>query len=231
MHESMNRLYRAARSLRGAETPSEVARLLNESPQTIKNWESRGISKSGLLKAQAAIGCRAEWLQSDIGPMTTGPASLESLHSWDDSTPLDEDDVELPLFKEVEIAAGDGTAHQVEINGRKLRFSKATLRAAGVDLANAACATATGTSMERLILDGSTIGIDRGRTQVKDGKIYAIDHAGHLRVKYLYRLPGGGLRIRSENEAEYPDETYGQGWEREIRVLGWVFWWSRLERW
>ena len=27
--------------------------------------------------------------------------------------------------------------------------------------------------------------------------MYAFDHDGQLRVKLLYRLPGGGLRIRS----------------------------------
>lgn len=156
---------------------------------------------------------------------------LEGMADWDDSTPLDSDDVEIPLFKEVELAAGDGSTHAIEINGRKLRFSKATLKSAGVDIANAACATASGTSMEPRIADGATIGIDRGRTQIRDGKIYAIDHDGLLRVKYLYRMPGGGLRLRSENDAEYPDEHLSPEEAKSIRVLGWVFWWSVLQRW
>lgn len=157
--------------------------------------------------------------------------TLAGMSEWDDSTPMDSDDVEIPLFKEVEMAAGNGMSHAIEINGRKLRFSKATLRAAGVDAANAACATITGTSMEPLILDGATIGIDRGRTQIKDGKIYAIDHDGMLRVKYLYRMPGGGLRLRSENADEYPDEVFTAEDSNQIRILGWVFWWSVLQRW
>lgn len=157
--------------------------------------------------------------------------SLAGMAAWDDDTPLDDDDVELPLFKEIELAAGNGAAHSIEINGRKLRFSKATLRTAGVDMANAACATVTGNSMERLISDGATIGIDRGRTQIKDGEIYAIDHDGMLRVKYLYRLPGNGLRLRSENKDEHPDENYTAEDAQHIRVLGWVFWWSTLRSW
>lgn len=156
---------------------------------------------------------------------------LGAIHTWDDNTPLDDDEVEVPLFKEVELAAGSGAAHSVEINGRKLRFSKATMRAAGVSEANAACATVSGNSMERLIMDGSTVGIDRARTQIRDGEIYAIDHDGMLRVKYLYRLPGGGLRIRSENSEEHPDELLTAEQAKTVRVLGWVFWWSTVRRW
>ncbi|OSR65055.1 HTH-type transcriptional regulator PrtR [Pseudomonas syringae pv. actinidiae] len=55
-------------------------------------------------------------------------------------------------------------------------------------------------------------------------------HGGILRVRYLYRLPNGGLRLRSHNDAEYPDEVFsGEDIAREnIRILGWIFWWSTL---
>lgn len=155
--------------------------------------------------------------------LTGGPVVSENMETQADRV--------LALLKEVELAAGEGAAHSIEVNGRKLRFSKATLRAAGVDIANAACATVSGNSMERLISDGATIGIDRGRTQIRDGEIYAIDHDGMLRVKYLYRLPGGGLRLRSENQDEHPDETYTGEEARHIKVLGWVFWWSTIRKW
>jgi phage repressor protein C with HTH and peptisase S24 domain len=159
-------------------------------------------------------------------------AGLYAIEGWDSSTPLNDEDVEIPLYKEVEMAAGDGTSHSVEINGRKLRFALSTLRAAGVDPSSAACATVTGNSMERLILDGATIGIDRSRTQIKDGKIYAIDHCGMLRVKSLYRAPGGGLRLHSENSNEHPDEIYSpEQAASDIKILGWVFWWSQIATW
>lgn len=57
------------------------------------------------------------------------PLVLEPLHPWDSDTPLDEDEVELPLYKEVEMSAGAGRTAVREIEGRKLRFSYATLRA------------------------------------------------------------------------------------------------------
>lgn len=227
MHETMKRLYKAAMELKGAAFPSEVARLLDESPQTLKNWEGRGISKGGILKAQERIGCRAEWLTGNGGSMQAGGGvELQPASIWDDDTPVDADEVEVPFYKEVELSAGSGAAHGVEINGRRVRYGRSSLRAAGVDPHNAACAKATGNSMEPLIQDGSLVGIDRGKTQIVDGEIYAIDHDGMLRVKYVYRLPGGGVRLRSFNSEEYPDETYPASESRQLKILGWVWTWS-----
>jgi len=72
MNAQMERLYRAARELKKIEGKSELARALNSSPQTINNWEERGISKQGMLTAQNVIGCYANWLETGIGPMAIG---------------------------------------------------------------------------------------------------------------------------------------------------------------
>ena len=69
MHETMVRLYEAAKKLKRLETPTEVARALNQSQQTINNWERRGISQKGMLIAQAEIGCSGTWLQTGVPPM------------------------------------------------------------------------------------------------------------------------------------------------------------------
>lgn len=155
---------------------------------------------------------------------------IGSMATWDSSTPLGSDEVAIPLYKEIELAAGSGATEVIEVPGRLLRFAKSTLREAGVQECNAVCATIKGRSMERLIMDGATIGIDRGTTHIEDGEIYAFDQDGMLRVKYLYRLPGGGVRIRSENDEEFPDEVLSPEQLRGIRMLGWVFWWSTVRR-
>lgn len=74
MHEQMERLYEAAKILRGVEGQSAVARLLNASPQTVKNWESRGISKDGMITAQEVIGCSSTWLKNGTGEMVAESA-------------------------------------------------------------------------------------------------------------------------------------------------------------
>jgi phage repressor protein C with HTH and peptisase S24 domain len=222
-----------------------MARYCKVSKAAVTGWFSGGdIQSTNASLAAEYLGVSTDWLTRGKGPMERVRLSnmalsessppryeLSGVDPWDDDTPLEDDEVEVPFFKEVEFAAGAGMAHQVELNHRKLRYSRATLRNAGVEPANAACATNSGRSMEPLIQDGATIGIDRGRKQVVDGEIYAIDHDGMLRVKYLYRLPGGGLRLRSENDAEFPDENYDAEQAQRIKVLGWVWTWSTMRKW
>lgn len=79
MHPSMKRLYDAASRL----TPSiggqsELARALQQSPQTVKNWETRptGVSASGASKAQQLLGISSTWILEGALPMFIGaPAS------------------------------------------------------------------------------------------------------------------------------------------------------------
>lgn len=197
------------------------------------NGESKSLRPENLYALAKATGYSAQWIAIGEGPERSIEANAEligMMSPWDSSTPLHDDEVAIPLYKEVEMAAGNGTSHAVEQTGRLLRFAKSTLREAGVQESNAACATVKGNSMERLIMDGATVGIDRGTTYIEDGEIYAFDHDGMLRVKYLYRTPGGGLRIRSENADEYPDEYLSAEQAANIRILGWVFWWSTLRR-
>lgn len=167
---------------------------------------------------------------SDKSTPASNAVLIGPLDAWDDETPLDDDEVYVPLLKEVELSAGQGRTC-VQVSPRqKIRFGKLTLRRQGVQPSEAVCVTVHGNSMEPVLPDGSTVGVDRGTTVVSDGKMYALDHGGQLRVKTLYRLPGGGVRMRSFNREEHPDEEYSASEmaEHEIEVLGRVFWSSVL---
>jgi phage repressor protein C with HTH and peptisase S24 domain len=154
---------------------------------------------------------------------------IEPVVLWDDETPLGDDEVEVPFFNEVELSAGAGSTVVLETNGRKFRFGRRTLTKKGIDPAAVGCALVNGNSMEPVLPDGSTVGVDTSAQTVQDGKMYAIDHDGQLRVKILYRTPGGGLRLRSYNSEEHPDERYELNYVAEnIRIIGRVFWYSVL---
>ncbi len=214
----------------------KIAEQCKISEQAITGWLKTGrIHKNNIAKVAELTNFNITWLLTGKGPKTAaegGQPNIESnaewqggLSLWDNNTPLDDDEVALPFFKEVELAAGTGSAMVQENHGRKLRFSKATLRSCGVTPAHAACVTVSGNSMEPILPDGATIGIDTSQTTIKDGKVYAIEHDGHLRVKRLYRMPGGKIRLNSYNKDEWPDETVTPD---EIRILGKVFWSSVL---
>lgn len=164
-------------------------------------------------------------------PIEANAEHLGDMAVWDEGDPIEDDECEVPYYAEVEFAGGYGMTEVMEVADRTLRFSNATLRAAGVECKNAAVARIRGKSMEKLILDGAAIGFDLADTSVIDGEIYAFNHGGMLRVKYLYRLPTGAIRIRSENAEEFPDEIMtSEQYREEIKMLGRVFWWSTVRR-
>lgn len=151
---------------------------------------------------------------------------LGTFDLWDRNTPLNSDEVAVPFYQDVRLSAGNGFADDIaDYNNFKLRFSKATLRKQGVQFENAVCVIADGNSMEPVIPDGTTVGIDLGNKTIRDGKIYAINHGGLLRIKLLYNMPNEQVKIRSYNSDEHPDEIAEL---QDISVLGKVFWYSVL---
>lgn len=208
-------------------TPSYVSRMLSS------NKHSRGIGETMARSIEQALDLEPGSLDRPLDAAERPPVKqaelpyeLEPVGVWDDETPLEDGEVELPFLKEVELSAGSGRTAIHEAGSRKMRFGARTMRARGVEPANAVCVTVTGNSMEPVLRDGATVSIDRGTTRIHDGNIYAIDHDGQLRVKQLYRLPGGGIRLRSFNRDEHPDEEYSleQIERHKIRVLGRVWW-------
>ncbi|WP_256583362.1 helix-turn-helix transcriptional regulator [Pseudomonas sp. SWI44] len=221
-------------------TPKGVAESLGVSPQVLNNWFKRGMPARAIFEAARVLLVDQHWLttgQSHPSGMslapTPPPADAEMLGPfdvWDDDTPLDDDEVYVPFLKEVELSAGSGRTVVEQSHKQKLRFGKLTLRKQGVQPDDAVCVTVSGNSMEPVLPDKSTVGVDQGSTSVVDGKMYALDHDGQLRVKMLYRLPGGGIRMRSFNRDEHPDEEYTaqQMIDQNIVIKGKVFWSSVL---
>lgn len=218
----------------------QLAEAIGVKQPTISELE-RGESQSSsyLIQIAQICGVNPNWLQTgalhfdrvedqqaSYGSPTTSPIGAFDL--WDSSTPLGKDEVELPFFKEVELSAGNGSSVVKENTGFKLRFAKSTLKRQGVSAEHAACVVVSGNSMQPVLPDKATVGIDTANTKVKDGEMYAVDHDGLLRVKILYRLPGGGYRLRSYNKDEYPDEDVSGQQADKLKVLGKVFWYSVL---
>lgn len=163
----------------------------------------------------------------DAAGLVAPEAELDGpIEEWSDDTPIPDDVVALPFLKEIELSAGSGrTAVEVATN-RRLRFGKYSLRSQNVQADQAVAVTVCGNSMEPVMPNGTTVAVNRADTRIVDGKTYAIDHGGQLRVKLLYRLPGGGIRVRSHNRDEHPDEDYTDEQVRAqgLSVIGRVFW-------
>ena len=171
------------------------------------------------------------WLLTGIAD--TGQ-NFQSVEVWGDNSPLDDDEVEIPFFKDFSFACGAGSIGEALANEkRKLRMSKATLRNKAIDKKNAVATSASGDSMNPTIKDGDTIHIDLGRKTIKDGKIFAVCHGGLFLAKRLYNLPMGGVRIVSDNAAEYPEIqlTAQEILDQQFEVVGWIWQISTMESW
>lgn len=212
--------------------------------------EKHGIPQSTIFRIQngltenprqSTLKAISEWSGVDVGDLLTKDLrmlglipNLTRIDEWDSNTPLDEDEVEIPFFKDFSFACGSGSISEAMANEtRKLRMAKSTLRNLTVEKNNAIAATASGDSMSPTIKDGDTIYVDLGRKTIKDGKIFAVCIGGLFYCKRLYNLPFGGVRIVSDNSDEFPEIqlTADQIKEQDFQITGWVWQISTLERW
>jgi len=146
--------------------------------------------------------------------------------TWSSNDPLPSDEFSYIRYKkEVAFRGGDGSIEMEDYNDYKLPFAKATLHRLGVTPDRAMCFTVEGDSMEPVLPPGAMIGVNFDDIRIKDGQIYAFRHDDLFRVKILYRLPGGQVKISSYNNVEYPDEFVSI---EEIIIIGRVFTWSVL---
>ncbi|NHN66347.1 helix-turn-helix transcriptional regulator [Pseudomonas fluorescens] len=215
---------------------ADFAKLYGVKSQHVNNWFNRGIPPGRIHGIAGLLTVSPQWLANGEGPQTPlglGPgttydaAENQGVYSVPEAM-----DIELPYYKEAPIAPGAIKTHVIEIPGQTTRLPRSHLESLEINPSDAICTTMVGDSMAERIEDGSTLAIDRGLTQIVDGQIYALEHDGMLRIKYLHRIPGNRLRLRSHNSVAYPDEVFSteQIEAQNIRVIGWVFWWSTLNK-
>ncbi|MEE4947044.1 helix-turn-helix transcriptional regulator [Pseudomonas alliivorans] len=236
-------------------TQREVAERVGIAQTAISQLESGKTQRSTyLFQIAEACGVSSVWLMAGVGAMgtvsdNTIDAEMErnfkegyeegmklqknavhqdhgvyTVQENSDEPLIQDEEVVIPFLREVPLREGGSVIEQS--NATTVRLTKHSLDVRNVKAHAAVCVEVNGNSMEPVLLDGSTVGVNTDQTAVTDGKIYALKHAGQLRVKTLYRLPGGGIRVRSFNQSEYPDETYSAEEMRaeQIEILGRVFW-------
>lgn len=222
----------------GLTTQQQLADFAGVSKGLVGQWfnGSTGLGAKPLLAFGKKTRFSTQWLADGTGekyqsdstgkPIESNATAFAVVETWQDGTPLNDAECEVPFLKEVRLAAGSGSFEAADFNGYKLRFHESSLRRKGINPKDVVCVSADGNSMEPVFPDGATLGVDTSQKHIKDGKIYAINHDGWLRTKILYRLPGNRIRIHSYNEEEHPDEEVDAA---DIQVIGRVFWWSVLD--
>jgi phage repressor protein C with HTH and peptisase S24 domain len=214
----MERLYRAAKELRRISTQAELARALNQSSQTIKNWESRGISKGGMLIAQAEIGCSATWLETGEGAMEVGKPQLSLVTDKSPFVPHEggvdgaklvraadvPDVVHIPRVK-LRLRAGVATFDtEPDMNGDGHEdIPRHILLALQLDPANLLAMRVRGRSMEPMMFEDDVVIIDKSDTKPISREIYAVNFDGEACIKQLL-FRGGQWFLHSINPDHGP---------------------------
>lgn len=217
MHPTAARLYEAAKVLGELSGQSAVARALGELPQTLNNWESRGVSAPGSLKAQAVFGCDANWLLTGDGapPMRPGHG-------------LDREEFAFIRRADVAFANGAGKIAYHEDDKPPLVFRHDFLRKLGVAEGNAVVVDASGSSNLPRIPEGAVVLVNQGDTDRLDGDFFAFRVGEDLLIKRLQKLEGIGILATAENPDFRPKQrVYPEG--EDIQVIGRAVWFgSRL---
>lgn len=224
MHNSADRLYQAAKYLRDVTGQSAVARLLNESPQTVKNWETRGVSRSGAMKAEDVLGVRANWLITGEGEMTSGatPALLDDgLLPVQTSTDL----IRIPLLGNCgsmgpgnEVLDADYVVGDLALSSHWInQYIKPG------NIQELKFIHAHGESMAPTFSDGDVLLVDAGsRDPASHEGVYVLEVHGKTYIKRVRMRMSGTLEVSSDNPTiKTVDELNG---DHEVRVLGRVVW-------
>lgn len=225
----------------------EIKELLDVSYQAAKKiHDGGGISMATAMKAGEKMpSIEPLWLMTGVGPMVRPGfqgkpepgvddfqfsvaeppepyyATLQPILAWDHPDDLPEGEFVMVPKLDVKLSAGNGH-EQLEINltrSTPLAFRASWVREKRLKPSKLAAMTATGDSMQPGIFDGDSLVVDTSQTEVQDGKVYALWYDGGERVKRLYRLPGGGLRIKSDNPDHPPIEVQPEKLEH-VRILG-----------
>ena len=209
---------------------SQIATKCGITKQAVTGWRKNGSISPAKLATLADLSrltlhylVTGENNQIADGDGTEYPVEA---FSQDDDGP-DPEYVRLPVLK-LELAAGDGASACEEVQAKSFKFTKEYLRSKGVSQNSAKVVFINGNSHSPLLNPGDPVAVNLAEKSVSDGLMYAFRDLDMLRIKVLFRIPGGGLRLRSFNQSDYPDEELSADQVRDrIDIIGRVFWSGR----
>jgi phage repressor protein C with HTH and peptisase S24 domain len=215
---SIHKLIRDGRKRLGM-TETEFADAVGVTRGAVQQWEKEG--GTAPKRSHQPIVARLIGLSvSELMGEARG-SSLAPILAWEHESDLPAGEFIMVPRLRVFLSAGNGH-DQVEIEFVKKQpqaFRADWIRQERLKPAKLASMSADGDSMEPGIFDGDSLVVDTSQDTVIDGKVFAIWYDGGERVKRLYRLPGGGLRIKSDNPLFETIEVKSDQVEH-VRIIG-----------
>lgn len=207
-----------------------LAERLGVTPKAVNKWlnaesmpEDWRLSNLGTL-----LNCDPVWLRE--GGESPDNVLLSHSRIGSDETigaSTDDDLVEVPLLREIQNLQGIGKTKVVNDGSIRKPIPRYVLKQAGLLPEDVAVTYMVGNSMEPEIHEDSLLAVDLSDPPIRDGRFYVLNHHGMIRIRQLFRVPGGGVRLVAGSGVDYPDEHYSaEEASEQIGVIGRVFWQS-----
>lgn len=192
-------------------------------PSTVEEWLNKNRTPRGasLEKLVAATGIPEEWWLHGAGEP---PATLRNRVNRER-----EKYVAVPLYNGVKAAAGAGALVGHEAPDDALIFQEDWIRfELGARPQDLYLIRVAGDSMEPTLRSGDTILVDRRAIRPDREGVYILRMGEMLLVKRLQALPGGRVKVMSDNSTFAPFEvTTAELQGDEIAIIGRVVWVGR----
>lgn len=215
-----------------------LAERIGKAPAQISQWVTRAPTQSGRPRVisgptardiEAAMGKPVGWMdtrhRSGVAEEAPTPY-LRPISVWENPDDFPPDQMLLLPRLDYHLSAGNGgpDPNAVERTDKAMPFQAGWARVQGWSPRTHFTMRAKGVSMEPTIQDGAPVVIDTsaaGRV-VRSGKVYAILVDGDPLLKRLDKLPGGRIRVRSDNPA--PDYASFDVADAELEIIGRAVW-------
>lgn len=188
---------------------------------------SRGIGDVMAREIESAFGLPEGWMDAEHEAPEPRPAPtgyLRPISSWDRPEDLPEGQFGFLPHLDAYLSAGHGgpSADAIERTDKTTPFRADWLKAQGWSPRTHFTMRCRGDSMEPTIQDGAPVVIDTSAKRIQSGRVYALAVDGETWLKRLDRLPGGMVRVRSDN----PSTLYAP-WEVSedaLQIIGRAVW-------
>jgi len=201
----------------------ELARRVGVTQGTIyKLVSGHALSSKKIVEIAQALDVRAEWLLSGQGDQfIAGRGNSANNSGLDEFTVegqglsliepyLSPNDGEafIPLLPDIESAFSVSPFPLTSYDGPTMSIAEKDLQKFDVNknVNNLVALSITGDSMDPVLPEGTNVIINNSEKRIIDGKIYAVDQSGWLRIRVLYRSGPFELTLKSYNSDNYPDE-------------------------
>jgi phage repressor protein C with HTH and peptisase S24 domain len=178
---------------------NELSKAIDVSPSTIRTWRGRNkIPESAFRKA--------EQIRQNVPKNKTDKR------------------INLPFY-EVSASAGDGRLVEAEEQTHLISFAPEWLdKEIGVNPKEVFLMLVEGDSMYPTLKNGAMIMVNKDFNGLSDG-IYVMRHEHNLLVKRLQLLPGGIIKVKSDNDMYEPWEINKENLNgTDIELIGRVVW-------